>query len=113
MAGWKRSRQVKRPKRLCNASHPFTQPGTVTVWMPCDGALLRPCSLRNSIESPWGANPLELIPVRLPVFRSQTSRKQTPAEPVHHRLDDTHHRIGGYSGVDGRAAAGQDLRSGL
>ena len=65
------------------------------------------------MDRPLGAQPLALMPVSLPVFDSQTSANRSPPITVHHRLDDTHHGIGSDGGVDGRAAAGQDLRTGL
>ena len=71
MAGLRTSAQGSRPKRLWSFSHPSTQPGTVTVWIPSCGIEVKPLAFMTSIDWPLAAQPLAFSPESVPVLASQ------------------------------------------
>ena len=71
MAGRNSSAQPRRPNFLCSFSHPATQPGVVTEWIPSSGIRLWPLAFKASNVIAAGAQPLALMPVSLPVLASQ------------------------------------------
>ena len=81
--------------------------------MPCCGIVLMPRAVRNSIVSAAGDHPLALRPCTAPLRRVVDDGEQIAADAVHHRRDDTHHRVGGNRRIDGVPAARQHDRTRL
>ena len=69
-----------------------------------------PCFARNSGERPRGAGPEAFRPVQFAGLGVPVESEQVAAQAVLHGFDDGEHGVGGDGGVDGRAAARQNLR---
>ena len=72
----------------------------------------RPFDRSSAGVSPVGAQPPAFRPKSFFVLRLVDDREQVAADAVHLGLDEAHHGVGGNRGVDGVAAALEDLHAG-
>ena len=114
----------ERRRRLEHARERHASEALEEKGPPCDStrhsdgmdAALRHASGIPALEKlrrqPRGRPSAGVHAVQLPGLLAH-DRKQIAADAAHHRADDTHHRVGGNSRVDGMAALREHLGAGL